>query len=286
VLALGLAAAVGASVLFNLGVALQALEARRAPREEGLRVSLLARLLRRRRWVAGLLLGGLGFPLEVLAFADAPFVVVQPALAAGLLLLLFLGKRTLGEHVRAVDVAGVLAIVCGIALVAWGAPTHTETHRAAVAVVGVVAALSVLALAPLPVRGTRLDTAMLAILASACGFAASNVATKLMGDDVNVADYVHAALWLLIAAATGIVAILTEMTALQRRRATTVVPVSFAVQTFLPIVLEPLFLRERWSTAELDGAPLVVGLLLVLAGTVLISSTRAVSVLAGGDGVA
>ena len=61
-LALGLTCGIAASVLFNVGIALQALEARTAPRREGLRVSLLARLLQRPRWIAGLLLGGLGAP--------------------------------------------------------------------------------------------------------------------------------------------------------------------------------------------------------------------------------
>jgi hypothetical protein len=46
---LGIGAAIVASVLFNVGVALQALEAREAPLEEGLRLSLLRRLLQRPR---------------------------------------------------------------------------------------------------------------------------------------------------------------------------------------------------------------------------------------------
>src|SRR5437667_140363 len=98
-LAIGVGAALAASVLFNLGTALQALDAREAPEHEGLRLRLLMRLARRGRWVAGFLLGGLGFLLQVLALAHAPFVVVQPALAAGLLLLLALGSSMLGERV-------------------------------------------------------------------------------------------------------------------------------------------------------------------------------------------
>jgi hypothetical protein len=49
------------------------------------------------------------------------------------------------------------------------------------------------------------------------------------------------------------------------------------VQTFLPIVLEPLFLRERWSSANVYGLPIVAGLALALAGTVALSRSRAVS---------
>jgi hypothetical protein len=53
--------------------------------------------------------------------------------------------------------------------------------------------------------------------------------------------------------------------------------VSTAVQTFLPILLEPLFLREDFASATLDGAPIAIGLLHTLAGTIVVSRTPAVS---------
>src|SRR3954468_17882184 len=123
---LGIAAAVAASVAFNVGIVLQALDAREEPAEEGLRLSLLAHLAHRKRWIAGLLLGALGFGLQVVALGWAPFVVVQPVLAAGLLLVLWLGVRTLGEQVGRAEIAGVLGITCGIGLLAWGTPAGTE----------------------------------------------------------------------------------------------------------------------------------------------------------------
>ena len=279
--ALGLAAALTASALFNLGIALQALDARAQPKDQGLRLSLLARLARRRRWVIGFALGILGFPLEILAFADASFVVVQPALAAGLVLLLFLGARVLGERVSRAEVIGVVAIVAGVALLAWGAPNHTETHRPFGFVLGTVALLSILAFFPFAVRGRKLDTAMVAVLGSAVGFAAVNVATKLMSDDFNDDRFLAAGAWLVVVIVTGIAALVTEMTALQRREATLVVPVSFAVQTFLPILLEPAFLRERWASAELHGGVLAIGLVTMLAGTIVVSRARAVTELIG-----
>src|SRR4051794_15146124 len=96
-LAIGIASGLVSSILFNVGIALQALEARTTPAAEGLHVSLLKRLLRRPRWLAGLLLGGLGVVFEAIAFANAPFVVVEPLLAAGLLVLLAIGVREMGE---------------------------------------------------------------------------------------------------------------------------------------------------------------------------------------------
>jgi uncharacterized membrane protein len=281
--AVGLAAALGASVLFNVGIAMQALEAREAPAEEGLRASLLVRLTKRRRWLIGLLLGGLGVPLEILAFANAPFVVVEPILAVGLLVLLALGVRMLGEAVPTVVVIGVIAIIGGTALVAWGAPAHNEAHRGAAAVVSVMAALVLASLVPFPLRGTRADTALLANLASACGFAATNVAAKLMGDNIKTDHYAIGGAWLFVAIGAGAGATLTGMTALQRREATTVVPISTAVQTFLPIALEPLFLREHLGTAELGGIALLAGLVVMVVGTVLVSRTKAVSSLVAGE---
>src|SRR5439155_1522825 len=81
----------------------------------------------------------------------------------------------------------------GVALVSWAAPSHSETHRGGAAVIGVMAALAAGGLVPFLLRGTWLDTALLTIVASGCGFAAGNVATKLFGDDVNAGHYPNAA---------------------------------------------------------------------------------------------
>ena len=149
----------------------------------------------------GWVLGVVGIAPQVLAFADAPFVVVQPALASGLLILLFIGSRMFDEHVDWVEIVGVSAIIGGVALVAWGAPQHTEAHRSGAAVIAVVAALAAVGFFPFVVRGTRWDTGMGSIIASGAGFAASNVATKLLSDDIGTGHYVVAAVW----AAVGLI---------------------------------------------------------------------------------
>jgi drug/metabolite transporter (DMT)-like permease len=283
VVALGLLAAIGASVAFNVGIVLQAADARREPASEGLRLSLLAHLVRRRRWIAGLLLGGVGFLLQVAALALVPFVVVQPVLAAGLLLMLYLGVRMLGERVGVAEVAGVLGITAGIGLLAWGMPAGAETVSNEGAAISVMAAMTAVALVPFALRGRgRLDSSTLVIVASALAFGAGNIATKLLSDGIGEGAWLLAAIWLAAAAATGVIALTSEMTAFQRRPATFVVPVSFAVQTFVPVALEPLFLSERWGTAALDGVPLLAGLALVALGAVAVARTRAVSSLVAG----
>ena len=278
----GLLAALLASALFNLGIALQALEARNAPAKLSLRVSLLTRLLKRPRWLLGCGLGLAGIGPQVLALAIAPFVVVQTALAVGLLLLLWIGSRHLHEHVGAVEIAAVVAIIAGVALVAVGAPQHVETHRGPVAVIGVVAALTVPSVLPFLLRGTRVDGAWLLMVACGTGFAATNIATKLLGDDLGLGHLWQAAAWAGAGLALGITATLTNMTAFQRRAATVVVPVTTMIQTFLPIVLEPLFLSEHWGSAPLDGAPIALGIAVASVGTVLIARAPSASELVAG----
>jgi drug/metabolite transporter (DMT)-like permease len=278
----GLIVAIVSSVLFNLGVALQAIEARRAPRSEGLRVSLIWDLVHRRLWVLGLGVEWVGVPLEILAFAWAPFVVVQPLLACGLLVLLAVAGRLLGERPTPDALLGVGLIIVGIGLIAWGAPGEQDTHRGAFAVIAVMAGLVLASLAPFALRGRRLDTAMTAVLGSACGFAATNVAMKLMADDFGNDHFPQAAAWLAVAAFAGFGATVTGMTALQRAPATTVIPISTAVQTFLPVALEPLFLEESFPDASLGGAPLLVGIGVMLVGIVVLARTQTVSALAAG----
>ena len=243
----------------------------------GLRVALLTRLLRRPLWLTGLALGLLGALPQAIAYAHAPFVVVQPVLMLGLLLVLVLGARILDEHVGAREIAGTVAIIGGVALIAWGAPAHSEAHRGPAAVVAVFAALSAAGLAPFAVRGSRFDTGMLVVVATGCGFGATNVATKLVGDNLDLRHLPNAAAWAAAALCVAIAATIVNMTAFQRRTATTVVPVSTAVQTFLPIVLEPLFLHERWGSATLDGLPLAVGLGVAVAGVVVVAGSPGVS---------
>ncbi|MBN9623219.1 MAG: hypothetical protein J0H06_09730, partial [Actinobacteria bacterium] len=251
----------------------------------GLRASLIWDLLRRRLWVAGLGVEWLGVPLEILAFAWAPFVVVQPLLACGLLVLLAVSRRLLGEMPSREALVGVGLIIAGIGLIAWGAPGEQDTHRGAAAVLGVVGGLVLASLVPFALRGRRGDTAMTAVLGSACGFAATNVAMKLMADNLGHAHWPRAAAWLVVAALVGFGATVTGMTALQRAPATTVIPISTAVQTFLPVALEPLFLEESFRSADLEGLPLLVGMVVMLVGIVVLARTRHVSAIAAGGAV-
>jgi drug/metabolite transporter (DMT)-like permease len=281
VLALGIAAAVAASLLYNTSIALQALEAREVPGEHGLRPSLLGRLLRNRRWLGATGLGLLGWPLEIAALLLAPLTVVQPCIASGLLLLLWLGATRLGEMPGRREYLAVAAIVGGIAGVAWAAPERSTDHAGAGAIALALVLVALPLLAPYALRRPLARNVrrlgLFATVSAGCGYAWTAIASKLLTDQLAVGTLVVAALWLATAAASEGLALLSEMSALQRRPATQMAPMMFAVQVLVPVVLAPLIFDESWSGTPLGGAALVGFIALAVAGTVLLAGSKTVA---------
>src|ERR1700720_2858357 len=107
---LGIAAAIGASTFYSLGIALQALDAKETPHDEHLRLALARGLLRRRRWLLGTALSILGFPLQLLAL----LLWGRPARGGGVLLRMVLGRRMLGAHAGRYEHLSMAAIVVGV----------------------------------------------------------------------------------------------------------------------------------------------------------------------------
>jgi hypothetical protein len=276
VLALGILCAVGASCLYNASIALQALEAREVPGEHSLRPSLLGRLIRNRRWLGATALGLAGWPLEIAALLLAPLTVVQPCLASGLVLLLWLGATRLGEKPGRREILAVAAIAGGVAGVALAAPGRTTDHADTGAIALALAVVALPVFAPYALRRRAGMAATLAILSAGCGYAWTAIASKLLTDELAVGTALAAALWLATAAASEGLALLSEMSALQSRPATHVAPAMFAIQVLVPVVLAPLIFGESWGATPLGGAVLVAAMAVAVAGTVLLAGSRTV----------
>ncbi|HEY2717786.1 MAG TPA: hypothetical protein VGI73_16360 [Solirubrobacterales bacterium] len=278
--ALGIVCAVAASLLYNTSIALQALEARDVSGDHSLRLSLLGRLLRNPRWLGATVLGFLGWPLEIVALLLAPLTVVQPCLASGLVLLLVLGVTRLGETPGRREYMAVGAIVLGVAGIAWAAPDRTTDHAgtAAIAIALALVAIPVVLPYGLKATGWGRSAGTVAVISAGFGYAWTAIASKLFTDEISAADGVIlvALAWLASAAASEGLALLSEMSALQRRPATRVAPAMFAVQVTVPVILAPLIFEERWSTTPLSGGALVFFVLVALAGVVLLAGSRAV----------
>lgn len=275
-LALGIVAAVGASVLYNTSIALQALEAREVSGEHSLRLSLIGRLVRNKRWLGATALGLAGWPLEIGALLLAPLTVVQPCLASGLILLLWLGATRLGEAPGRREFVAVAAIVAGVGGVAWAAPERTTDHAGALAIAAALAIVATPIALPYLLRRRTSVVGALMVVSAGCGYAWTAIASKLLTDELAAGAIVVAALWLGTAAASEGLALLSEMSALQRRAATHVAPTMFAVQILVPVLLAPLIFGESWGNTPLGGAALVAFMGLAVAGTILLAGSKAV----------
>jgi drug/metabolite transporter (DMT)-like permease len=293
VLALGIVAAVGASLLYNTSIAFQALEARQVPHDHSLRPSLIGRLVRNRRWLGATALGLIGWPLEIAALLLAPLTVVQPCLASGLILLLWLGATRLGEAPGVREWVAVAGIVIGVAGVAWAAPERTTDHASTGAIAIALVFVAIPLVAPYLLRkrfrhspnqgGVNVGWAggigTLMVISAGCGYAWTAIASKLLTDELASGAVLVALAWLATAAASEGLALLSEMSALQGRPATHVAPVMFAVQVLLPVLLAPLIFGESWSSTPLGGVALVAFIAVAVAGTSLLAGSKAVGAL-------
>lgn len=276
VLALGVVAAVGASALYNTSIALQALEAREVPRIHTLRPSLLGRLVRNRRWLVATAVGLLGWPLEIAALLLAPLTVVQPCVASGLILLLWLGATRLGEKPGPREAIAVAAIVVGVIGIAAAAPSRTTSHADTGAVALALVLVAIPILAPYLWRRPPASVGLLAVLSAGCCYAWTAVATKLAADGIATGAIAIAVVWLASAAASEGIGLLSEMSALQRRPATHVAPPMFAIQVLIPVSLAPLIFGESWGATPLGGTVLAISMAVAVGGCMLLAGSRPV----------
>jgi len=271
-LVLGIAAAVGASTLYSLGIAFQASDAKETPRDEHLHPALVIGLVRRSRWLFGTGLSILGFPLQILALHLAPLVVVQPTLAAGLLVLLLAAERMLGEHAGRHEHLAMAAIVIGVLGIALAAPARSSVHTSQkLTITLVLVGLGLASLLPYLLHVVARSPALVTMVGAGLGFAWSGVATKLASDDLFSGHLGLAAAWALSTAAASGVGVLSETSALQSRPAIQVAPVVFVTQTVVPVILAPLLLGENFGATPLGGVPLAASLALLIAGAAFLA---------------
>ena len=273
---LGMASVLAATAAYNVGVVLQAVDARDEPVECGLRLSLLAHLIHRRRWMIGTALSILAFPLQVIAYAEAPLTVVQPGLAVGLVLVLVLGSRCLGESIRFRDYLAVAAIVSGVGLIAASGPARSLHSRGGPLPIVVMGILALFILGPYLLRSRARTMRALLIVSSGFAFAWNDLATKFFSDGVSAAWLIPLG-WLLAVAGSAVVATLSEMTAFQQAPVRRVVPAVYVLETLLPLALAPLLLKGDAGIHGNDALPIGLGVLLVVFAIAVLASSDTVA---------
>ncbi|MEA2468828.1 MAG: hypothetical protein QOJ57_2954 [Thermoleophilaceae bacterium] len=271
----GVALAALASVLFNAAIVIQASEARDVPGEHGLKLSLIGRLLRRPRWLLGAALGLMAFPLQTIALLWAPLTAVQPADATGLLVLLFLGARMLHERVGRREVLAVASIVTGIVILTIAAPKRHVTQVDSTDVLLPMLAVGLVALVPLVFRRWLGADSIAVVLGAGFAFALGAFCAKILADAIDRGAWLAAVAMVAVAAVAALVGTLTEQTALQRRQATQVAPIIFAVELLVPVALAVLVVGEDWARSSAVG--IVVALALVVGGAFTLGRTPTVA---------
>ncbi len=280
-LLIGIALATGASTLYSLGIAVQALDARDTGHEHSLRISLLTQLVTRARWLFGTGMTALGWPLQLLALSYVGVVVVQPTLASGLLVLLLVGERMLGERPGRRELLAVAAIVAGVAGIAALAPGHNTRHVHGAAIVIVLALLGAAAFTPFILQLIGRPIANATMIGAGLAFAWSGLVDQFVADAGSNGHWGTAISWAAGAAAAALVGLTCEMSALQRRPAILVAPVVFVVQTLIPIGLAPLVLHTSFIDSPLHGIPLLGCLMVLLVGAITIARSPALIALGG-----
>jgi hypothetical protein len=272
----GLALAFTTAILYATAVGLQALEARDAPQEEHLRVSLLVRLVKRPRWLLGTALALCGWAAQVGALMLIPLTLVEPALAMSLVVLLGIGARMLGEHVGRREILSVTAMVVGIGLLAWAAPPRDTNHAGGAAVWVAIGVLAVISLVPYGLSLLGRSAGLFIAVGAGTAYAIDGLGTKFFSDDFATSAWTGAIGWGVTMGVAAGVGTLSEMSALQRRPATHVAPIVFALTTLVPVALAPVLAGETWAGSVWLRISLGASLLLIVGGASVLATSPAV----------
>lgn len=114
---LGVAAAIIAGMLFNIGTLMQKIAVMESRTEAG----LMGKLVRTPKWVAGFLIQMLlGSPLNMLALGLIGPVIVPGLSSVGLVVLALGAVRFAGERFRASEIAGIALVMTAVTLFGFG----------------------------------------------------------------------------------------------------------------------------------------------------------------------
>ncbi len=275
-LVIGFGLAALAAILYAVAVALQALEAREAPARERLHPKLVQRLVSQPRWLVGTVCAVLAWGAQTAALAFVPLTLAQPTLALALVVLLVIGAYLLDERVGVREIAGVSAIVIGIAGLAWSSPAGGAAPPPSGILLVAIACFAAAAATPYLFRRHLRGRNWLITVAAGLGFAWAAQASKF------VADAASSGAWLLLVAALGVsatgaaVGLLNEMTALQSSDAVRVYPTVLVIQILVAVLLAPVLLGESWAGTPFGGLAIVGSLAVVIVGAVGLSTAQAI----------
>jgi len=238
-------AAILSSVLFNVSLVIQAIDAQESPGSLSFRPALLVHLFQQPAWLLGSAFGLMAVILEIYALTRLPLAFVQPVIAAGVLVLPLAARLTLGEPftvdslaASAVTVLGVLVLSTSIPLRENGTPAPTEQELLFSALIAIAVYLLL--------RGLKEPRVLCLVAGTAYG--CTGVFTKLLAASTTKEAV---ATLLVVLACFGAVGFLAEMSALQKMSPTRAAPAILALTTVIPVVAARAALAEQWPNPPL-----------------------------------
>ncbi|MFY1669700.1 DMT family transporter [Plantactinospora sp. WMMB334] len=274
---IAIAASLAAGACFALAGVLQQHEASARPSEEGMRLRLLLALARRRLWLVGLGFAVLSYGFQMLALAHGPLILVQPLITTELVFAIPLAARLRGCRIGVREWSGGIAVAVGLAVALaaarprGGAPMATTGGW--LLTIGIVAALAAGALAG---GRTVSGSPRASLIALAAGLTMGTQSALL---DITVHRIGEGAgalfgawqTYLLVVASIG--GLLLIQSAYQAGPLAASAPVIDAVEPAVAVVIGVALFGESVRAGWLAGTAAGAGVLLLLAGIVLLDTS-------------
>ncbi|WP_045699607.1 hypothetical protein [Streptomyces rubellomurinus] len=259
---LGLTTALVATVCFGFGAVFQARGARSAPRADRVRAGLLAALVRSWQFVLGTLLDILGFVLSIVALRSLPLFLVQAVTNASLAVTALAAVWMLGARLRRGDLAGIVAVVLGLTLLALGSGREGREYAPPAFHWALLGTTAVMLLATLVLvrRDGTVAAAGLGLMAGV-GFGITSLAVRVLDASGLAAVLTDPAAYALVAGGLG--GYLAYALALQRGTVTAATAAGTVTETFGPALVGVTALgdaaRPGYAWCALLGFAVAVG---------------------------
>jgi drug/metabolite transporter (DMT)-like permease len=265
---------------FAVAAVLQQESAQLASQDKSLSFGLLADLVRRRKWLAGIAFLLIGFGLQALALSYGPVALVQPIVVTELAFAIPLG--ILRRHRRAGrrEWFGIAAVVGGVSLFLWAAaPMSGNANPGGGAWLAALVPVGGVAAAAIAVGSRRQDRTRAMFLGAAAGlsFGALAVLTKtttyLLSVDLGTA-FLH---WQPYAAiGVGIIALVVSQSAYQAGPLAYSMPFVGVLEPVVAVLIGATVLAEDVNVSGESLAVEAIAATAAVTGIVLLTTSKVV----------
>jgi drug/metabolite transporter (DMT)-like permease len=235
----------------------------------------LIQILHKPVWLAGMLLQVSGWILQAVALDKGPLMAVQAITTLSLVIALPFGWWLTRQHIDRTVVLGALAVVAGIVVfLSIGSPHGGTTHPSARTwwIACLVTLVLVLALAGLGRMRQGAARALLFGAAAGFGFALQTAVTKDFVTETGSGVVALLADWsVYVLAASAVAGFVLQQSALKTGVLAPAMASSNAVTLFAGVILGAVVYGETLSHGSGHVAPAIIGLVLAVAGVILLA---------------